>query len=240
MKFNYKLASNRFTFDANALKVIVGIIGFFILIILSLWQYGRVQEKEQLQTFYISNQAKVPVSLTELEQVPQPLFYPVTVTGHFMNDKTVLLESSQNNIKGYQVLTPIILKEAGIMLVNRGWVPASNAQNPLPLLQPIEGEQTIVGFWRPLPQKSFQLNINTPPQFPLVRQQIDIDELKKIYGANFQTEQLLLRNDQRYGFKRDWQPDLKPAKNVGYALQWLFLAIGWFLVFILIHSRKQN
>ncbi|MFV0136769.1 SURF1 family protein [Streptomyces sp. HMX87] len=77
----------------------------------------------------------------------------VTATGRFDTDDEVVVRRRTNGDDkvGYHVLTPFVLDDGRVLLVNRGWVPASDAgQTAFPEIPaPPGGELTVTGRLMP-------------------------------------------------------------------------------------------
>ncbi len=54
--------------------------------------------------------------------------------------------TSSDDRVGVHVLTPLVLRDGKVLLVNRGWVPAAADQHSYPAVPPVpKGEVTITG-----------------------------------------------------------------------------------------------
>ncbi|MHB1104026.1 MAG: SURF1 family protein [Devosia sp.] len=101
---------------------------------LGLWQWQRLAEKEALIATVESRMVRNPSALPTADQwsALDTEFYnyrPLTVTGRFLPDETVLvftsLASAQGKYSGpgYWVMTPFAFEGGGTLFVNRGFVP---------------------------------------------------------------------------------------------------------------------
>lgn len=129
---------------------------FAFLVSLGLWQVRRLGEKEALI-------ARVEQRST---QAPQPLpppdrwatlraeeydFTHVRAEGRFIDGRDALVFAAPpegaSREPGYSLLTPFALTQGGVVLVDRGFLPASMA-NDAALRTPPSGEATLVGVLR--------------------------------------------------------------------------------------------
>ncbi len=72
----------------------------------------------------------------------------VTATGTFETSKEVVVRRRTNDDDevGFHVLTPFVLTDGKVVLVNRGWIPATGAQTAFPRIPaPPAGKTTITG-----------------------------------------------------------------------------------------------
>ncbi|MGD9544127.1 MAG: SURF1 family protein [Methylocystis sp.] len=129
---------------------------FAVLVSLGFWQVRRLGEKEALI-------ARVEQRST---QAPQPLppsgrwatlraedydFTHVRAQGRFIDDRDALVFAAPpegaNREPGYSLLRPFALTEGGVVLVDRGFLPASMT-NDAALRAVPSGEMTLVGLMR--------------------------------------------------------------------------------------------
>jgi surfeit locus 1 family protein len=118
------------------IAVMLALTGLFVM--LGVWQLQRLGEKEALIAAVAARLHNAPIdfpsaSLTE-PKIDDFDFAPVTLTGHFVPDQTVLVFTSlgeeargQFQGPGYWVMTPFALQSGGTAFVNRGFVPQPEA-----------------------------------------------------------------------------------------------------------------
>lgn len=122
----------RFWWNGAFVVLMLGLTTLFTA--LGLWQWQRLAEKEALIAMVESRMARVPSALPAPEEWPalDTVFFnyrPLTVTGRFAPDETILVFTSLGAAKGnysgpgYWVMTPFALEEGGTLFVNRGFVP---------------------------------------------------------------------------------------------------------------------
>jgi surfeit locus 1 family protein len=108
-----------------------------VFIALGLWQLARLSEKEALAELVAERLTTAPIALPPSAQWPDAdwlrfEFQPVTVTGHYVPDQTVLVFTSLSEPKGqqsgpgYWVMTPLAIDGGGSIFVNRGFVPETS------------------------------------------------------------------------------------------------------------------
>lgn len=126
---------------------------------LGVWQLERLAWKKALVAEATQRTHLAPVRLPPTPEWagidPQSLnFRPVTITGTYMPDKTVLVFTSLSETRGkfsgpgYWVLTPLERASGGIVWINRGFVPqgaekAFSGGGAVP-----SGEVTVIGLAR--------------------------------------------------------------------------------------------
>lgn len=106
-------------------------------LVLGVWQWQRLGEKEALIGTIAERMTRAPVAFPAPDQwaTLDPAFYdyrPLTVTGHYVPAGTVLVFTSLSEARGplagpgYWVMTPFALDGGGTLFVNRGFVPQSS------------------------------------------------------------------------------------------------------------------
>ncbi|MFO7778107.1 MAG: SURF1 family protein [Nitriliruptoraceae bacterium] len=129
------------------------------------WQLDRLHFVREQNARALDRMAQAPADLAGLADPANTAavdeaeleFRRVEVTGQFRPGEEVLQRNRQfRNQAGFHVLTPLELTDGGVVLVRRGWVPASLDQPPVAEAAPPAGEVTVVGVLeRPVPQPSF-------------------------------------------------------------------------------------
>jgi surfeit locus 1 family protein len=238
--FNYRIGQRRFDCSILPSIVIASLLIFALFVGLGLWQIARGQEKRTLLVAYQQKQAQSAVAFNvghdQLRANDE--FTVLRVTGTLANQQTILVERSAQQVRGYDILTPLI-SHNHILLVNRGWVAADQTGKKLPYLPLIEGKVTVEGYSKLLTNKGLSLAKPNTTQFPIVLQQLTLSTAQSLYSMPIEPFVLLLKPDQRYGFLREWRPTVNADRHMGYALQWFTFAIIWLVIIILLHSRRR-
>jgi surfeit locus 1 family protein len=134
--------------------LMLGLTGLFAW--LGVWQLQRLAEKEALIAAVDRQLAEQPYDLPAPDQWPlfAPgifAYHPVTVSGTFENDDTVLVFTSLSRARGaysgpgYWVMTPMRATTGGLVFINRGFIPQSAAPTFLSAPGPT-GIQTVTGI----------------------------------------------------------------------------------------------
>ena len=101
-------------------------------------------------------------------------------------------------------------------------------------------------------QRELSGRIKQPPENPFMLggeeqrtgwpwriQAIKVPELEKALGYPLLPVVLLLNEDQRDGFVRQWHPlKFGPEKNLGYAVQWFGLTLALLIIYLVVNTRK--
>ncbi|MFF0487147.1 SURF1 family protein [Streptomyces sp. NPDC004435] len=123
------------------------------MIELGFWQFHRHERRVAQNALIEDNLKAAPVAVEELTSpghvVPRADYWRrVTATGTFdtAHEVVVRRRTSADERVGAHVLTPLVLKDGAVVLVNRGWVPAAANQRDYPEVPPApKGEVTVTG-----------------------------------------------------------------------------------------------
>jgi len=168
----------------------------------------------------------------------QPVLPHIQLTGTFINEKTRFLDNQTlNGDVGYGVLT-VFKSEGKFYLVNRGFYEYQDRRLK-PDIAPVTGVVTIRGK-QTTPAQPLVLDTKVSAPMQKRIQSIDLEALSNELGILIshyivQSEGKGLLNPLPI---RD--PYLSEHKHLGYALQWLLLAIAGFVILLFASINKKN
>lgn len=221
---------------------LVAVVLIPVMIELGFWQLHR-HEHKVAQNQRISRAVRAdPVPVERLtspgHEVPKAdVWHRVSARGVFDTDHEVVVRRRTNEAEqiGFHVLTPLVLDDGRVLLVNRGWIPANGAQTAFPKIPaPHRGEVTVTG----------RLMADETTAASGIKDVRDLPE-RQVMLINSRQEAGRLGKDVLGGYVEQIAP--KPAQNtpelipepdhsdigphMAYAVQWwLFSAavpVGW-------------
>ncbi|MCT9081890.1 SURF1 family cytochrome oxidase biogenesis protein [Streptomyces fulvoviolaceus] len=128
------------------------------MIRLGIWQMHRYEERSARNQLVADALSADPVPVEKMTSPGHTVttnerYHAVTAKGHFDTDDEVVVRRRTNSDDevGYHVLTPFVLNDGKVVLVNRGWIPADGAsQTAFPKVPaPPKGEITVTGRLMP-------------------------------------------------------------------------------------------
>ncbi|MFD8522888.1 SURF1 family protein [Streptomyces capillispiralis] len=140
--------------------VIITLVALLLIptmIRLGFWQMDRHDERAARNRLVAEALAADPVPVERLAAPGQAVtraerYRTVTAEGHFDTDDEVVVRRRTNGDDevGFHVLTPFVLDDGRVLLVNRGWIPGGPSQSAFPEVPaPPRGEITIEGRLMP-------------------------------------------------------------------------------------------
>jgi len=127
------------------------LVGAFITLNLSAWQYGRHQGQEVRLAEVAARIHDAPVTAEQLDAPPASLKWRKAVlTGTFVTDARAYVAGRfLFGHPGYQVIEPFQVDGGPRLLVDRGWIPAEDWQTHDAAID-TEGTQTVRGLLLPI------------------------------------------------------------------------------------------
>lgn len=141
--------------------VIITLVALLLIptmIWLGFWQMDRHDERAARNQLVTDALAADPVPVERLASPGHAVtraerYRTVTAEGHFDTDDEVVVRRRTNgdDAVGFHVLTPFVLDDGRVLLVNRGWIPSDGpSQTAFPEVPaPPRGEITITGRLMP-------------------------------------------------------------------------------------------
>ncbi|AZM63030.1 hypothetical protein DMA10_06985 [Streptomyces sp. WAC 01420] len=141
--------------------VIITLVALLLIptmIRLGIWQMDRHEERSARNRLVTDALAADPVPVERLAAPGDAVtraerYRTVTAKGHFDTDDEVVVRRRTNadDQVGFHVLTPFVLDDGRVLLVNRGWIPSDGpSQTAFPEVPaPPPGEITIEGRLMP-------------------------------------------------------------------------------------------
>lgn len=204
------------------------VIGF---VFAGFWQLDRHEQRSERNDAVEDRRDQPAVPLAELADAPidEVEWRLVTVSGEWVPDEQVLIRGrSYQERPGFEVVTPLDTGE-GVVLVNRGWIPVSEGDDPLAApLAPAAGEQELTARLRDTETRS-GIGARDPDEGVLERfNRIDVDRIaQQVDGEVFGSYlELVEPAPPRGGLPVPPElPDLSPGPHLGYAGQWFLFTL---------------
>lgn len=218
-----------------------------LLLNLGAWQLRRADAKAVMLAAQAEAAKQAPQSLQAWldsgHSADGLVNQAVAIQGRYLVGQSLLQDSQVHAGRvGYHLWTPL-RTPTGLILVNRGWLPAAADRRQLPEFDTPAGTQQLYGLWRPLPRPGLELGQADCGQgsWPRVVQYPRLEELQCLLQAPVVDGLLLLAPELPDGYVRHWLSGLMPpAKHYGYALQWFSLALALSVIFLWVNIHRAT
>jgi len=252
-------------FKASLGMTLLAIAAVLLFAQLGRWQWHRAAEKRAVLAAFDAGMRSGAGELGAQPLTAIPRYALERLHGHYDGAHQFLLDNtSRDGAAGYEVLTPFMLEDGRIVIVNRGWLPLPSGQRrtlpdvAIPDMAMPDGALpgapaatpapvTITGRVDRLPVPALAMGRAPPgagPSWPKRSSFPTAAQLGTALGAPIEDGQLLLSASEPMGYRRDWQllaNGFPPSRHIAYALQWwCFGALVVFLYFFLNIERSKS
>lgn len=206
---------------------VAGLLLIVLFTNLGFWQLDRAAEKRALLAAFDSGEAyRRPPNFENLHA-----FERIEVSGRYLDEKQVLIDNIvREGAIGYYVITPVRLSaNAPLLLVNRGWMPKGQDNDPAERLEIDSDLVTLRGLVGSLPQVGIRPGeaFAGSGAWPRIAVYPNYEEVAEQLEARVQPLVLLLAAEEPNGYLRDWQPNVSgPMTHYSYAFQWFAMALA--------------
>lgn len=199
---------------------------------LGFWQWHRHEDKVAARDLVRTNWARPPVPVEELLVAGGPAlapgleWRPVILEGVYEPDRTLLARDRiSDGDAGYEVLVPLRLTGGGVLLVDRGWVPAgATAAGPREVPAPPSGSVSVTVHLRPWQPRGDR----TTPQGQVLRiSAAAVAEGTGVPSSEWFGAYGFLTRESPAGapIRRLEPPEVDLGPHLAYAVQWWGFAV---------------
>ncbi|WP_235943300.1 SURF1 family protein [Zoogloea dura] len=208
------------------------------------WQHGKADRKAAAQALLDQRTQDGAIRLGGAAVDADDLrSRPVVVRGRFETGRQFLVDNRiQREQAGYHVITPLRIEGSDMrVLVNRGWIPASDQHADLPTVltpdEPLELRGTVI-----VPGQRF-FTLGPEPAgdaWQPVWQNLDLARFRTFAPWPLQPVVIQLDPASPAGFGREWpRPDERLERHLSYALQWYGFAASALLIWLALAWRRN-
>lgn len=215
-----------------------------LFIKLGLWQYSKAEQKQALQAQYDASSSHQSEAIPNDLSNPESFRYKqVEVNGEYVKQYQILLDNQvEGEAAGYHVITPLKIDGSDeLVLIDRGWIPASDNHADVPQIEVPIGAQKVLGqIWVPS-KKFYTLSPQSAEngQWQVLWQNMDMDAYAKAVPIKVLPVVIRMSSDNQGGFVRNWiRPDDRIATHLGYAYQWYGFAFAAFAIYLFVGFRR--
>ena len=228
-----------FAFSRRWLGYLAFTIAFAVgCVLLSQWQWARNAERSEAIERVEQNYDLRPVGLADVLEGPDAFepdeeWMPVRMTGTYLVDEQLLVRNRPlNGSPGFEVLTPLLLDDGSVFIVDRGWLPTgSDSDLPDEIPEPPAGTVTVVAHLKPgepsIPGRS-------APEGQIATVQLE-DVAERVGGTVYTGAYGLLQSEDpapAVAPRQAERPEADPGPHLSYALQWVLFGVLAFVALV--------
>ena len=220
---------------------IFSILTFAILISFGTWQVKRLFWKETLIQNYLTQSQSNPITdPAELEKSSINEFKSIGILGRFMHSNEIYITGkTYEGNAGFHVITPFIMENNKIVLINRGWVPREKKDPISRIESKYTGSVKLIGIVTPGFKKGF-----FSPKNDLSKNvwlYVDYTEMSSAVGMELQKFVIDAKENGKGGFPIGSQTRIDiPNDHLQYAVTWYLLGLTLLLVWFFWNKKKDE
>ena len=216
--------------------------GVLLFSSLGYWQLQRAAEKRHiLQAITTATQANAQ-TWQRGDPLP-PAFYPLRLTGHFLPALFLLDNQPHNHQFGFQVLSPFVVDNATIILIDRGWVACDPRRVQLPTIHTPLHTVTLQGHVYYPAVNAWVLGPAYEVKSPRITiiEHLNLNLISDFLHKSVNPFIIRLSPEMPYGYQRSWSAvSMPPERHLGYAVQWFSMAIVTLILLITLNTKKRH
>ena len=226
---SYNTESPGFSWQPNLGLLALGALLLWLLFSLSLWQFSRAEEKQQLLETLEKRLSLSPIQIDDYsaQKIAElPAYTVVSFQGTADNEQMLLLDNKiEGGRFGYHVIQ-IVQTNHTSLLINRGWIAGSLRRDEKPSPSALKPMQLYIGRIAPANVHSMLHNEPLDSEFPKRYNQISITDISAQLSLDIGN--MVELSPESYGAQiTNWPKiNVSPSKHYGYAVQWLCMGLA--------------
>lgn len=209
---------------------------------LGFWQLQRADEKERMLSAHHAFTKQTPVLWRHGDPLPAQ-YQPINVTGHFLPAVLLLDNQHHHHQFGYDVISPLLLQNGAILLVDRGWLAGDITRMTFPPIKTPKDAVNIVGSAYYPSAKNWVLGqeIEKKQTNLAVIELIDTKLISQFLHKSVYPFIIRLNPEEALGYVREWEiVAMPPQRHHAYALQWFAIALVILTLFIVLNIHSTT
>jgi surfeit locus 1 family protein len=209
------------------IPTVAAVAAVVVFVLAGNWQHRRMREAQAMRAQIEAASAAAPVALPAgVDDWSRWRFREVLVTGSFDAAHQVVIDNELRNERaGYDIVTPLVLQDRRVVLVDRGWVGMGPSRAVLPDPAPPAGVVSLRGRVDLPPERYFELGRRSAASGRLW-EHLDPQRIAAATGLPLLPIVVqAVDAEAGEGLLRDWRrPDYGIEMHEGYMMQWYTFA----------------
>ena len=213
---------------------VLALLVILLFLRLGFWQLARAEEKRQMLAAQSALVKQPPIPWQPGFELPLQ-YQPLKIQGHFLTTTLLLDNQHYNHQFGYHVISPFVLSDGKIVLVDRGWLAGDMMRRVLPDVNVPTQPLSLTGSAYYPSQKNWAFGelVDKTQANVTVIELIDTQLISQFLQKSVYPFIIRLSKDEANGYVRYWPVvAMSPERHEGYAVQWFAMALVIFILFI--------
>lgn len=214
-------------------------IAFFMR--LGFWQLERASEKKQMMAALTGFSQQKASNWSSGNPLPAQ-YQPIQVQGHFLRTMLLLDNQHYQHQFGYDVVSPLVLADGHVVLIDRGWVAGDVTRRIFPDIETPSGFIQLTGSAYYSSEKNWLLGqaLEKKKANLAIVELLDTHLISQFLHKSVYPFIIRLGKPAANGYVREWAVvAMPPERHYGYALQWFAMALVIFILFIALNLKKK-
>lgn len=209
---------------------------------LGFWQLQRADEKAKMVANEESLAKQEPIEWSSKSKLPRQ-YQRIKLKGTYLQELFLLDNQHYNHELGYDAISPLLIEDGSVVMVDRGWIAADNNRNSFPEVKTIKEKIQLQGsvYYPPKNQWVLGPNLEKKDNGVVIIELLDTNLLEQILQKKVYPFIIRLNKKDAHGFVREWAiVSMPPQRHLAYALQWFAMAFVILILFVVLNLKKKN
>lgn len=229
-------------FTPSWFMIILTLVFVLLFTRLGFWQIQRAQQKEEM----LAAQASLAQQKTIMWREGQPLpaqYQHLILQGDYLSTVFLLDNQHQQHQFGYNVLSPLLLGDGSVVMIDRGWMRGDSTRRSFPHVDTPKHRLTVHGSAYFPSSKQWVLGPSWEEKGKnlTIIELLDAKMLSQLLQKKVYPFIIRLDKEDGHGFVREWAiVSMPPQRHLAYALQWFAMALVIAIIFIALNLKKKK
>lgn len=232
----------KFRFTPNWLMTLLAVVVISLFIRLGFWQMQRADEKTKMVAAEAILAEQQPIVWEPTQKKPIQ-YQRIKLQGTYLAPVFLLDNQHHQHQFGYDILSPLLLADGTVVMVDRGWVQGDSTRRSFPDVLSPDGIVKLQGSVYFPSKKQWILGpgMEEKDNSIFIIELLDAKMLSHILQKKVYPFIIRLDKNDAYGFVREWAiVSMPPQRHLAYALQWFVMALAVLILFVALNLKKRN
>jgi surfeit locus 1 family protein len=215
---------------------------FGLFVRLGFWQLHRADEKASMLATQEKRAHLNPIPWTSGQLMPLQ-YERLQLEGTYLPQVFLLDNQHYQHQFGYDALSPLMLADGSVVLIDRGWLHGDNSRRIFPKIKNPEHLVTLQGMVYFPSKNQWVLGpvIEKKGDKTIILERFEEQLVSQLLQKAVYPFIIRLDKQDTHGFVREWETvSMPPQRHLAYALQWFAMALVILIIFFALNLKKKN